>query len=64
MTVRRPILVVGMTDAGAAGLPSALYERIVQGRCSSAGNATWPHSRHTLERDWSSAPRSNRRWSA
>ena len=30
MTVRRPILVVGMTDAGAAGLPSALYERIVQ----------------------------------
>jgi len=30
MTARRPILVVGMTDAGAAGLPSALYERIVQ----------------------------------
>jgi precorrin-6Y C5,15-methyltransferase (decarboxylating) len=30
MTARCPILVVGMTDAGAAGLPSALYERIVQ----------------------------------
>jgi precorrin-6Y C5,15-methyltransferase (decarboxylating) len=30
MTARRPILVVGMTDAGAAGLPPALYERIVQ----------------------------------
>ncbi len=30
MTARRPILVVGMTDAGAAGLPPALYERIIQ----------------------------------
>lgn len=30
MTTHRPILVVGMTDAGAAGLPPALYERIIQ----------------------------------
>lgn len=30
MTTHRPILVVGMTYAGAAGLPPALYERIIQ----------------------------------
>ncbi|MGB9753004.1 precorrin-6y C5,15-methyltransferase (decarboxylating) subunit CbiE [Roseiflexus castenholzii] len=30
MTMRRPILVVGLTDAGAAGVPAALYDRIMR----------------------------------